>query len=148
VQRNRIYQENAVKMTNSLKENNRAEIQYTNQEETFIEWWHNKFEKESKMIKQFEKDNKFYLNKKVWNKINEEGIYLKYGGKDLSKTNFKSIKQLSRRGINVRYRDMLKIRKLIEYSMIDSIDKGRTNIEYILLMKEMRISNRIANLES
>jgi hypothetical protein len=43
IRKRRIYQESTVKMTSSLEENSLAEILYTNQEETFIEWWHNKF---------------------------------------------------------------------------------------------------------
>jgi hypothetical protein len=43
---------------------------------------------------------------------------------------------------------MLKIRKFIKYSMIDSIDKSRANAEYIKLMKEMKISNRVNEFES
>jgi hypothetical protein len=83
----------------------------------------------------------------VRNKINEEGICLKHGKRDLNKANYKNIKHLIRRGINVGYQDMLKIRKFIEYSTVDSIDKGRAYVKYIKLMKEMEISNRIVKAE-
>jgi hypothetical protein len=49
----RLYRENTVRMISSVEENALTETSYSNQEETFIEWWHNKFEKESKMIKPF-----------------------------------------------------------------------------------------------
>jgi hypothetical protein len=43
---------------------------------------------------------------------------------------------------------MLKVKKFIQYSIIDTIDKGRANTEYIKIMKEMKISNRIVKLEN
>jgi hypothetical protein len=86
------------------------------------------------MIKQFEKDNKFCLNKKVWNKIVDEGICLKYKERNISKENYNDIKHLVRRGMNASYSDMLKIRKFVEYSLVDSIEKGRSNDKYIKLM--------------
>jgi hypothetical protein len=113
------------------------------QEKTFIKWWHNKFEKEKKVTKQFEKDNLFYIDKKVWNEIKREKICLKHKGKVINQKKYKYVKTKIKRGVKMGYRDMLKIRKFIKYSVIGSIDKDRVNIEYIKLLKEMKISNRV-----
>jgi hypothetical protein len=48
-----------------------------------------------------------------------------------------------RKSIKIRYQDMLKIRKFIRYLVIDAIDEGSANVEYIKLLREMKISNMI-----
>jgi hypothetical protein len=84
---------------------------------------------------------------KAWNEIRKEKICLRHEGKVMTQESYRVMKSILRKGVRIDYRDMLKIRKFIGYSMICSIDKGRANFEYIKLMKEMKISNRIECFE-
>jgi hypothetical protein len=95
----RMFLENMAAMTSSMEENGVGKSLYLSQEKIFIEWWHNKFEKEEKMIKQFENDNIFYIDKIIWNEIKREKICLKHVGKIINQEDYKCAKIMIRKGV-------------------------------------------------
>jgi hypothetical protein len=52
-----------------------------------------------------------------------------------------------RRGIRIKYPDMLKIKSFINYSVACPIDQGRANKVYLALLKGMNIFNRMKDIE-
>jgi hypothetical protein len=52
-----------------------------------------------------------------------------------------------RKGINLKYPSMVKIMKLINFSVVDSIDQGRVNRTYFQLLKSLNLFNSFRKLE-
>jgi hypothetical protein len=147
MRRERLYQEETTGMASSMEENDIAKLIYLNQENVFSEWWHRKFEKERKMIWWFESDNLFYIDKKTWNEIQKAKIVLRRNGEVINQESYRDVNMEIRKGIQIDYHDILKIRRFIRCSIIGTINEGRANYEYIKLMKEMKIANRISKIE-
>jgi hypothetical protein len=99
------------------------------------------------MIKQFEEDNLFYSDKRTWNEIKKEKIILRQNGKIFNQCCNREAKHKVKKGFKIDYHDMLKIKKFIKCSINETIDKGRANEEYIRLLKEMNVANRMSKFE-
>lgn len=147
LKKRRILFENMSGMDSSVFDNESLKSLCSNQVEIYNKWWHSKFEEEAKTINQFEKDNLFYIDKRVWSEIGAEKIIIRSDGKNIGQKNYKEIKPMLKRGIRIDYPDMLKIRRFIDYSITCPIDEGRVNILYFKLMKSMNMFNRLKHLE-
>jgi hypothetical protein len=79
--------------------------------------------------------------------LREEKVPVINKGVDLSVKKYKLVKQILRKGIKVNYSIMLKLKKFIQFSTIDSIDKGRANSVYFRFLRSMGMFNRFAGLE-
>jgi hypothetical protein len=95
----------------------------------------------------FVNDNVFYFDKVSWNIIKKEGILIKQKGIVISNDEFKQRKRLLLKRIKIEWSNMLKLKKYISVSMVDSLDESKANRNYISLMEMMCIDQRIRNLK-
>jgi hypothetical protein len=134
-------------MSSSMEEIDRMKLISDNREEVYCKWWRNKFERDEKVINQFECDNVFFISRKIWSIVIKEKIPITINGVDIGQKKLKLVKSLLRKGIKVRYSVMLKLRKFISYSITDTIDQGRVDKLYFRMMKDMKMFNRLIDLE-
>jgi hypothetical protein len=71
------------KMTSSVDDVDILKKESLNQEEIYGKWWHSKFEEDEAIIKQNEKDNIFYIDKRTWNEKITKKINIEVNGKNL-----------------------------------------------------------------
>jgi hypothetical protein len=93
-----IFQENMKMIASSQEEVNELITISQYQENNQMKWYNNIIEKEEKMIRQFENENLFYVNKKTWNIIQKEKIILKREGIIINHDYFNQMKQKIRQG--------------------------------------------------
>jgi hypothetical protein len=87
-------------------------------------------DRNQEVVKRFEDDNVWFIDKRSWNGIRKENIKLVVKGIDICAKKYKVIKSVLRKGIRIRYSSMLKLKKFIQFSVIDSIDQCRANRDY------------------
>jgi hypothetical protein len=136
VRRRKEQFENMKSMEHSLLENEQVREWLRVHENMTSEWYEREAEKDAEITKQFEKDNVLYIDKKTWSIIAREGISIIVKDFNLSTRKFKIVKS------------MLKLKKFIQYSVVDVIDQNRANFKYLQLLKNMNMFNRFDKWET
>jgi hypothetical protein len=134
-------------MHSSIEENEWLKKCNDDAERIEHEWYTSKVKEVEKNIQQFEQDNTLFIDKRSWIVIMKKKIPIEVKGVDLSTMKYKSVKSILRRGIKVKYPIMLKLKELIQYSVVDVIDQSRANTIYFQLLKSMNMFNRFIKLE-
>jgi hypothetical protein len=135
-------------MESSLEENDQEKIvnvKYQSEIKVTVE---EKMKKTEEVLHQFENDNLFFFDKKCWELLKNQNVTIIVKGSNLLNRKYKEVKTLIRRGIKLRYSDMLKVKKIIQCTLVDSIDQGRVNREYFRLLKEMNMFSRFVKIEN
>jgi hypothetical protein len=112
-----------------------------------VEFVEERMKKSDKIIQQFENDNLFSFDKKCWNMLKSQNTIIMVKGVNLLSKKFKEVKIILRRGINLKYSCMLRVRKLIQCTLVDSIDQGRVNSDYFQILKRLDMFNRFVKIE-
>jgi hypothetical protein len=82
IRKKRLLFERMSKMSNSIDELEVLKDVRSNKEEIYDKWWHSKSEEEGGVVKQFEEDNLFYIDKKTWNEIIMKKVNVRIIGKE------------------------------------------------------------------
>jgi hypothetical protein len=148
VRRNKELYEDMKMMNSTMEEIEQLKnFESVNNDEETV-WFKKIFEREKKILEQFEKDNIWYIDKRSWNSIKKENISIFSNGVNLAKKSYNEVKIILRRGIRITYSSMMKIRKFVPFSVVDSIYQGRANRVYFQLLKNLEMFNRFKNLEN
>jgi hypothetical protein len=99
-------------------------------------------------IKQFEEDNRFFFDKRSWEKVIKLDIPIMHKGVNLICKKYKEVKAILRRGVKLKFIHMIKLKNIIQCSLVDSIDQGRVNRFYFYCLKRMNMFNRFHKIEN
>jgi hypothetical protein len=147
IKRRREQYEDMQNMNSSIDEVAQLKFVENDREENNSKWHRNEAEEKEKVVKQFEQDNVWFIDKRSWNMIKKEGVPVMIEDINLCTRNYKAVKLILRKGIRISYSSMLKLRKFVQFSVVDSIDQGRVNKIYFQLLKNMGMFNRFVKLE-
>jgi hypothetical protein len=130
-------------MTGSL-DNVESEIRYDNVYQGNLQIWiQEKVKRYEKMKKQFEPDTVFYFSRDTWNNLKGKQIWLSYKNLTINGENFNKVEK----GIKLDWCSIRKLRNIDRIAMMDAIDKSRANREYLDLLKEMKMNQRVSYIE-
>jgi hypothetical protein len=147
ISRNKPINENLSFMVSSIQENILIMKHEDNYENEIVKHTEKEIENWNKVVKQFENDNTFFFDKRCWERMKSLDLTIEHKGTNLMAKKYKEVKTILRRGIKLKYYNMLKIKNMMQCTFVDSIDQGRVNRYYFNCLKEMKMFNRIAKFE-
>jgi hypothetical protein len=134
-------------MNSSVVENEKLKKMVGANDEILSNWSIEETRKIETVIKQFENDNTRYIDKGCWNAIRSQNIPILCKGINLAIKSYKEVKIILRRGIKIDYSSTIKMKNLIQCTIVDSIDQGRVGQTYFQLLKNLNMFNRFKNIE-
>jgi hypothetical protein len=100
------------------------------------------------MYKRFENDNVFIFSKKSCELLKSSGVKLKRNGLVVNNEKYGIMKRKLKKVITLDWSSMKALKKFKERTVIlDVIDKYRANSEYIGILKEMEMDQRVLKIE-
>jgi hypothetical protein len=136
-------------MHGSVLENEKAMCEANNYDLKCCDWHQKIVEKQFEMYKCFERDNVFIFDKNSWELLRTSNIKLKYRGVVVNDDNYDAVKKKLKKGIILDWSSIKVVKKVKDRTMmVDVIDSYRANSEYIGILKEMAMDQRVREIET